>query len=95
LSLFSSALLFKVIQGLPNLHLHLALVLLVTRFLAFQTLLRDLLIVHGVLRLINRVRAWNLLHGCLGSLLPYIKLYFDYVLDFGLDVLLVVRRRCG
>ena len=84
--------LLPLLQVLHNGDLQLGVVVLVTVALVSDSLLRQLLVVHGVLRLVDRLGAGEFLHSGLGSLLANVKRDFGDVLDLSLDKLLV---ECG
>ena len=67
--------------------------MLVLLLLVNSALLRNLLVVHGILSLVDGMRSAYLLHCRFCPLLTQVELDLRDVLDFGLHKLLVERRR--
>ena len=66
--------------------------MLISLLLVSDALLRNLLVVHGILSLIDGVRPTYLLHCRFSPLLAQVELDLRYVLDSGFHKLLV---ECG
>ena len=71
----------------------LSAVVLISIFLDFKALLSDLLVVHGVRCLVDRVGARDFFHRRFRSLLTDIESDLGDVFNLGLDKLLMVRWR--
>ena len=90
-TLLLSPILITILQVSHNCNLNLSIVMLVSVSLMSDSLLSNLLVVHGILSLVDRVGTRYLFHGRCSSLLPNIERDFCDVLNFCLDELLVVR----